>query len=165
MDIVIKQIDQHTHMILWKLPCKLDKQKRKEKKHPSANLQNSYPCAFGGGGGGVVYVRSAYTISILMYISLSKEWGSQFLQIVVSICKLRGKMFREKVGLMQGPPPSPCYVPITSTLTNFSAFASEKPFGYYRAIIGCTILRLHLVIQYNVYVHVGQSLCWDKNIC
>lgn len=59
-------------------------------------------------------------------------------------------MFREKVGLMQGPPPSPCYVPITSTLTNFSAFASEKPLGYYRAIIGCTILRLHLIIQYNV---------------
>lgn len=71
-------------------------------------------------------------------------------------------MFREKVGLMQGPPPSPCYVPITSTLTNFSAFASEKPFGYYRAIIGCTILRLHLVIQYNVYVHVGQSRVGTK---
>lgn len=67
-------------------------------------------------------------------------------------------MFREKVGLMQGPPPSPCYVPITSTMTNLRAFASEKPFGYYRVIIGCTIL------DYTVQrIHVGQSLyVWTR---
>lgn len=69
MDIVIKQIDQHTHMILWKLPCKLDKQKKKKKNTTPPIFKIHIRARLGVGG--VVYVRNAYTISILMYISLS----------------------------------------------------------------------------------------------
>lgn len=55
-------------------------------------------------------------------------------------------------------PPTPCYVPKTSTRPNFSAFVRN---------IWDTIASLLSVRSYD-YIsvqHVGQTLCWDRNIC